>query len=167
MSSVGSRSNAHRRTRAGITLLEVLLVMAILALMAGITYPSVSSGLDAIRIRTAADSTASFLTSCMARVERRQHPIEITFFLNSRKMEARGNGPAVLESVELPDGVSIVGTVPPLMLAPEAPRSILLLPGAPFPAMGIEVANRRGARRLIRIDPAAGVPVVQQPGPPQ
>jgi len=36
-----------------------------------------------------------------------------------------------------------------------------LLPGGTVPRIGIEIANRKGTRRLVRVDPMTGVPEVQ------
>jgi hypothetical protein len=41
--------------------------------------------------------------------------------------------------------------------------SVVLMPGATFPALRVELLNPRGQRRLVRIDPLAAVPVVEIP----
>ena len=61
----------------GVTLLEMLIVVTIVALLAALTYPGVTSGLESIRLRTAGDSVSSFLSAAMDRVERTQQPVEI------------------------------------------------------------------------------------------
>ena len=39
----------------GVTLLEMLIVVALMGLIAGLSYPSVAAGLDTLRMRTASD----------------------------------------------------------------------------------------------------------------
>jgi hypothetical protein len=43
-------------------------------------------------------------------------------------------------------------------------RRILLLPGATAPAMGVQLANRHGTRRMVRLDPMTGFPHVDKVG---
>ena len=44
--SVGRTSNQH-----GVTLIEMMVVVTIIALMAGISFPAVSAGIDSVRLR--------------------------------------------------------------------------------------------------------------------
>jgi len=63
----------------------------------------------------------------------------------------------------LPEGVTVTRVYPePPGEAPEL-VSVVLMPGATFPALRVELLNARGQRRLVRIDPLAGVPVVEVP----
>jgi hypothetical protein len=43
-------------------------------------------------------------------------------------------------------------------------RRILLLPGATAPGMGVQLANRHGSRRIVRLDPMTGYPHVEKVG---
>src|SRR5512141_2256603 len=65
------------RSRAGITLIEMLVVMVVIGLMAAISFPAASAGIDSIRINSASQSTAAFLNAALTRVERRQEPVEL------------------------------------------------------------------------------------------
>src|SRR5437763_14071925 len=66
-----------RRAQAGVTLLEMLVVVAIVATITGISFPTMTSGLDSIRMKSSADSTAAFLNGAMNRVDRRQEVLEL------------------------------------------------------------------------------------------
>jgi prepilin-type N-terminal cleavage/methylation domain-containing protein len=61
----------------GVTLVEMMVVMTIIALMAGISFPAVSAGIDSVRLRSATDSLASFLNAAVNRAERRQQAVEV------------------------------------------------------------------------------------------
>lgn len=74
--------------QSGVTLIELLLVMALMSLLAGLVYPSLAGGIDSLRMRTAADSLAAFLNQGMARVERLQQPVEISFQTGGRRSES-------------------------------------------------------------------------------
>jgi general secretion pathway protein H len=153
-----------RSASRGITLIEVLLVMAIIAAIAGISFPAVSSGLDSLRLRTASSTLASFLNNAIARVERRQEPVELFIDAAGSRLELRGLRPGILEEIHLPEGVQIAQLYPASPGAgPGSPHSYFLMPGATFPALTFELANRRGVRRRVSIDPVSGAPAITDP----
>jgi len=84
------RAHSHE---SGLTIIEMLIVVTIVGLLAGLTYPSISSGLDSIRLRTTADSVASFLTQAMTRVERTQLPVELVILPAEGRLEMHGLRP--------------------------------------------------------------------------
>ena len=133
--------------RSGVTLIEMLIVVAIIAVVAGISYPSVSTGLDSIRLKSAADSVSGFLSAAITRVERRQQPIEVVISPHERALILYSTEPGYTKRLELPQGIQIVG---------EDARQYLLLPGAAPPQMGIDLFSPRGAHRLVKIDPVTG-----------
>lgn len=157
------RARRGRRQR-GVTMIEMLIVVVIVGLLAALTYPNIASGLDAIRLRTASDETATFLTQAMTRVERSEQPVELLFHRGSARMEmASVTMPHRKSETVLPEGVTVTHVYPePPGEVPEM-VSVVLMPGATFPALRVELMNTRGQRRLVRIDPLAGVPVVEVP----
>jgi hypothetical protein len=40
-------------------------------------------------------------------------------------------------------------------------RRLILMPGGAVPGIGVQLANRHGARRIIRLDPMTGFPRVE------
>ncbi|MBC8167555.1 MAG: prepilin-type N-terminal cleavage/methylation domain-containing protein [Bryobacteraceae bacterium] len=156
-----SRLNAQ----AGVTLVEMMAVVAIIGLVAAISFPAVSSGLDGIRLTSATDSVAAFLNAGLNRAERRQIPIEITVSQPENSLTMRSTEPGFLRSLALPDGVSVVGVRPALYPGSEeeATRRIYFYPGGAPPAIGVEIANRRGIHRIVHIDPTSGVALVDEP----
>lgn len=148
------------RNKSGVTLLEMLIVVAIVACIVGISFPALSAGLSGVRLSSAAGSVASYLTSSMNNVERREEPAAII-------ADAHGNRLAVFTAadakkprttLELPQGIAIEGE----------DRRWLLYPGGAFPRMMIVLHNDKGARRSVEIDPVTGVPEIkrleEQPG---
>ena len=65
------------RHRDGVTLLEMIVVVAIIALMVGISYPSISAGLDSVRMSSATGSVAAFLNAAVTHAQRRQQGVEL------------------------------------------------------------------------------------------
>jgi prepilin-type N-terminal cleavage/methylation domain-containing protein len=162
-SSVGKRSRRARRgSRAGVTLLELVIVLAIAGLMTAVSFPAMSSGLDSIRLTSATDSLVSFLNGAMNRAERRREPVLLTILPRSGKLEICTNEPGYKRDLAMPDGVAIEAVLPHLAGMPgNEPRSFLLAPGGTPPAIGIQIGNRRGSRRIVRVDPMTGFPHVE------
>ena len=138
-------------TSSGVTLIEMLVVVTIIGLMAGIAFPAVSAGLDSVRLRSATDSIAAFLNAAVVRAERRQEPIELTISAKDSTLALYANEPGFTRELKMPDGIVIEA----------APERLILLPGAGVPGIGIQVANRHGSRRVVHLDPMTGFPRVE------
>ena len=142
----------------------MVIVVAIIGLIAGITYPSVSNGLESVHLASSSDTVASVLNAAMNRVERRQEVIELAISLKENSMAVHSTEPGFERKIELPDGIVIAGVLPPLPGAdPNAPRQFILVPGGTAPRVGIEIRNRKGTRRIVRVDPMTGVPRIEIP----
>jgi len=148
----------------GISLLELMIVLMVVSLMVGITYPSIGAGLDSLRLRSAADQAASLLTQGIARVERTQSPLELLADRAAGRLVLRDLTGRFAREQKLDAGIRIAEILPPLPAAgEETSRLVLLAPGEPFPAIGLVLANDRGQRRLVRIDPLTAMAVVETP----
>ena len=148
---------------SGVTLIEMLAVVTIIGLIAAVSYPAVGAGLESIRLASATDAIVAFLNSALNRAERRQEPVEITVSLSDRSLAMRSTDPAFIRTLEMPEGVTILRVHPqPVDSREETSRSLYVYPGGTVPRIGVEVANRRGARRIVRVDPATGVAAVQR-----
>jgi prepilin-type N-terminal cleavage/methylation domain-containing protein len=147
----------------GVTLIELLIVVALVGLLAGISFPSVSAGLETLRLSSAGNSLASFLNGALNRAERQQQPIEITVDTQENVVLAQSAGPGFVRKFEMPDGVRILGVLPPLAAETGQPRRFIVYPGGTVPRFGVELSNRKGARRIVRIDPITGIPQVERP----
>jgi hypothetical protein len=140
--------------------MEMLVVVTIIALMAGIAFPAVSSGLDSVRLRTATDSIAAFLNAAVVRAERHQEPIELTISRKDNALALYSNEPGFQRELKMPDGIAIEAVLPNEE-EEEGPRRVILVPGAAVPGIGIQVANRHGSRRVVHLDPMTGFPRVE------
>jgi prepilin-type N-terminal cleavage/methylation domain-containing protein len=148
--------------RRGVTLIELLIVITIISFMAGISYPSLAAGVDTLRLNGAADEIAGLFNAGLNRAERRLHAVEIALFPVERVVELASADLRFRRRLDLPSGVSIAAILPEIPGAGPLPRRFLLYPGGSAPRVGVVVANGRGDRRLIRIDPISGVPVIQR-----
>jgi prepilin-type N-terminal cleavage/methylation domain-containing protein len=155
-------SLVRHRQRAGVTLMEMLIVVALIGLLVGIVFPPVSAGLETLRLTSAADSVSSFLNRALSRAERRQEVVEITIDSQDNVLVARSTDPGFERRLEMPQGVRIMSVLPPPVDDAGEPRRFLLYPGGTVPRIGVELANPKGARRVVRIDPITGAPEVER-----
>lgn len=153
-------------SRRGVTLVEMIAVVAIIGLIAAISFPALGAGLDSIRMVSASDSIVAFLNAGLNRAERRQQGVEITVSVAENNLQMRSTEPGFLRIVEMPEGVRIERVLPPLANGlTEAERRFFLFPAGAIPRIGLEMVNRRGARRIVRVDATTGVAQVERPAP--
>lgn len=151
--------------RRGVTLIEMLIVVCLLGLLAGITYPSVASGIDSLRLTSAAESIASFLNAGMNHAERRRVPVGVDVSKSENVLYLRSTEPDWVRKLEMPEGVQVLDVQPVPPPSPDEEHAVvrfLLYPGAAPPRITVTVANQRGAKRIVRLDPITGVPEIQR-----
>ena len=159
--SVG-RTSRRRSGRRGITLVEMVVVVAIIALIVGLSFPAATAGLENVRIVSAGDSVATFLNGAVNRAERHQQPVALVIAQQEGLLTLYSNEPGFTRELRMPEGVTIEAVLPELEGAdPAQPRRILFIPGATIPGIAIQLTNRRNAHRRIRLDPMTGFPRVE------
>ena len=150
------------RSRRGVTLVEMVVVVAIIALIVGLSFPAASAGLESVRMVSAADSVATFLNAAVNRAERHQQPVEVVVFPKEGRLALYSNEPGFTRELKMPDGVAIEAVLPAEEGGDTAqPRRILFMPGATVPGISIQLGNRRNAHRRVRLDPMTGFPRVE------
>ncbi|HEY3743265.1 MAG TPA: prepilin-type N-terminal cleavage/methylation domain-containing protein [Bryobacteraceae bacterium] len=161
------RRSEARRAQAGVTLLEIMVVMVIVAIMAGAVYPSVASSLDGIRLSSSADEIVAFLNGAVERANRRQVAVEVTIDKAARTIVLHSTEPGFERRYELPSNVTLVAIEPELPggasnSANGEVRRFYIYPGGTAPRIGVGIANHNGALRMIRIDPITGAPKIER-----
>ena len=143
------------RAQSGVTLLEMLVVVAIIGAIVGISVPALTAGLAGVRLSSAAGSVASFMTSSMNRVERREQAaaIVITPAGSILQLFTAASGETPVATLAMPSGVRIEG---------KEPTRFLLYPGGTFPRIEVVLRNEKGARRSVKIDPITVVPSIRR-----
>ncbi len=145
----------------GVTLIEMLIVVTLIALMAGISYPAIGAGLDGLRMASASDSISTFLSVGLNRAERREQLIEITVSKPDNALFLR-SADGFERRLDMPAGVRIADVLPETPAGPDAPRRFLLYPGGAPPRIGVHIVSARGAQRTVWVDPITGVPRVEK-----
>ena len=152
--------NPCSNSRSGITLIEMIIVLAIVGLIAAVTFPAVSTGLDTVRLSSASDSIVSFLNSALNRAQRRQTPTEIFISIPENKIKLLTTD--LTRELAMPETIRISKLHPEIATADgNQTRSIVLYPGGAIPRFGIEIEGPRNARRVVRVDPITGVPQIE------
>jgi prepilin-type N-terminal cleavage/methylation domain-containing protein len=142
------------RTR-GVTLLEMLIVVAIIAVIASISFPALTAGLAGVRLSSSAGDVASFLTASMSDVERHEQPSAIDVMPKENRLATftAASGEKPVRVYQLPKGVSLEG---------DDTHRYLLFPGGAFPRISVVLRNEKGARRSVEIDPVTAVPQIRR-----
>jgi prepilin-type N-terminal cleavage/methylation domain-containing protein len=150
----------NNKSRQGVTLLEALIVVAIIAMVAGLSYPAVSSGLDTLRLRSTSDAIVSFLNIALDHADRRQQAVEVVISPRENVLLSRTADLGFSRRLEIPAQIQIVSVQPalPNLLNSQEPRRFLLYPGGSVPRIGVEISTHQGRRRLVSVDPVTGSP---------
>lgn len=153
----------RKERQAGVTLVEMIAVVAIIGLIAAISFPAVAAGLESIRLASATDAVTAFLNGALVRAERRQQTIEVAVSMAANTITLHSTEPGFVRSLPMPEGVTLVRVHPQLPeAAEESERRFYIYPYGAIPGIGIELANRRGVHRIVRVDPTTGVAQVEQ-----
>jgi len=148
-----------------VTLLEMLIVVVLIGLLVGISFPAVSAGVDTLRLASAGDGVASLIGGALNRADRRQQAVEIAIDLRESVVVARSIGPGLgfNRRLQMPAGVRIANVLPPPVVESDEPRRFVVYPGGAPPRLAVELVNAKGARRVVQVDPVTGVPRVERP----
>jgi prepilin-type N-terminal cleavage/methylation domain-containing protein len=176
---LGKRRRRLSNSESGVTLLELLIVMVIIAVIAAVSYPTASAGLDGLRLRSAADRVMALLNLALDRADRVQQVVEIRVSpeenaISARSMDLSLNRTLALDqpiriasvsqatAVPAPpgvssDGASPAGVSPGSDAAPIEQRRFLLYPGGTPPRIIIELESREGRKRRVIVEPITGM----------
>lgn len=146
----------------------MMVVMIIIAIMAGAVYPSVASSLDGIRLTSSADEVVAFINGAVERANRRQVAVELSIDPAVGAFVVHSTEAAFERRYDLPANILIKAILPEPVGGPgdNSPRLFYIYPGGTVPRVGVLLANRNGAQRLVRIDPITGAPRIERSNDP-
>ena len=149
----GSRLSGFRlngSTERGITLIELLVAMTIVALMVSISYPTMTRGLDGIRLKTAVDRAGTFFNAARQAADRRQEPVQFTVDPEGNQLTTLSADGAWEDSFVLDESTE--------MAFPSKVQSLILYPGDPPPEFRLLLRSPDGATAGLKINVFTGVP---------
>jgi prepilin-type N-terminal cleavage/methylation domain-containing protein len=149
-----------RPTERGVTLIEMLVVVAVIGVIVGISIPSVSAGLDSVRLASTGDAIASFLNGAVTHAERSEQPVEVLISLKDGTISADG-ADGYVRRFRVPQGITMDKVLPEGDDSETGGRQMVIVPGGTAPAIGVEYSNRHGGRRRVELDPMTGFPRVE------
>src|SRR5271166_5412721 len=107
ISLVGKRNNA-----AGVTLIEMIVVVSLISILVGISFPSMAAGIETLRLNSATESVVSFINGGLNRAERHQVVVEVTIAKHENMLSLRSAEPGFERKLELPEGIRIENVLP-------------------------------------------------------
>ena len=143
----------------------MVVVVGIIGLIVGISFPSAVAGLDSVRMVSATDSVAAFLNVAVNRAERLQQAVEVVITPQEGRLDLYTNDPGFTKELIMPQGIVIEAVLPAIEGVETEPRHVLFLPGATVPGIGIQLGNHHNAHRVIHLDPMTGFPRVESVTP--
>src|SRR5260370_37474152 len=141
----------------------MMIVVAIAGTMVSLVLPVFSNGLDNLRLSQASDSVVVFINGALNRAERRTQAMEVTISPQEELNLLPSADGAFTRQLELPEGITIAGTLPKPPGDSADARGFLLLPGGTPPRIGVQLVNRRGRQSIVSVDPITGVPRIERP----
>lgn len=144
----------------GVTLIEMLVVVMIIAVMVAISTPSVSAGIDAVRLATATSSAAAFLNAASTHAERRERPVELV--ITAKKLAFISTDPGSRHEMSVPDGIVMEPISAQQSEDVEGESRWLFMPGGAVPSVSIKLSNQHGGARTVTLDPMTGFPRVER-----
>ncbi len=142
--------------------MEMMIVVTIIVLMSGIAYPSVASGIETLRLNSAARQVAALENTAVSRADRLQDAVELTISRRDNWLEARSASGELVGRLQLGSDIRITKILP----ADDADamandRVFFLYPGGAPPALGVELRDRDAKFRVVSVDPITGVPKIE------
>ena len=150
-------SAARSSRRRGITLIEVLVTVAIIAMMLGISYPTFTRGLDGIRLQTSISRAGTFFHRARQEAVRSQGPVQLLVDPDKQRLSAAAIEDGWRGEFQLEDGIRVI--------FPSQRARLILYPGHPPLDFRLILVNRAGARAGLKVNVLTGVPERWEPKP--
>jgi type II secretory pathway pseudopilin PulG len=148
----------RRSAEAGVTLIEILMVVGLIGLMAGLAFPSFTAGLDGLRLRSAATTVASALNVAINTADRRQAPVQLLIQPLENRIVLRAAESRRDQFFAIPPGIRIKRILPALFLdEAKKDRYLVVYPNGAPPQLIVELETPGGRMRQVKLDPITGV----------
>ncbi len=142
--------NRARSAQAGVTLIEMLVVMTLIGLAASIAYPTAAGGLAGIRLRGAVERAQTFFLQAKQYADRRQEVVQLTIDPEGNRLRALSETGRWVETLDFEDGIAVADR--------EDAHSVILFPGSPPPAFELMLSAGGSEKLGFRVNVLSGLP---------
>jgi len=141
------------KRNAGITLMEMLVVMTLIGLLASVATPSVTAGMETVKLRSSAERVAATLRLARERAVRTRHYFQVTVDPQTRRVELRDLEGDFVRDWTLPETISV-----------KAERSLLFLfgPDGSVPSLHVDLENSKRRTASVEMDAFTALPAVTE-----
>lgn len=159
----------RKRKQRGVTLLELLVVVAVASVLLAVVFPSVGAGLRTLQLRSAAERLAASARYARDQAVHRQRFYELEIDPQAGTVSVTDFEGESRRSFELPGGVRVERILPqettlPYLRAREdrpQPRRFLFSPDGSTPAFEIVLGIER-RQAVVRSNPLTGFAKVEE-----
>jgi type II secretory pathway pseudopilin PulG len=131
----------------------------LIAIVAGLTFPSAAAGVDSLRLRSASDRIVNFLDTAIERAGRRQQVVELRIAPAENALSARTADLTFDRTLAIPDFIRITSIEPEVAAGDSGEqRRFLIYPGGTAPRIRIQLESKDGRKRRVTVDPLTGMP---------
>jgi type II secretion system protein H len=155
------------KQQRGVTLLELIVVVALASVLLGVVFPSVGAGLRTLELRSAAERVAASARYARDQAVHRQRFYELEIDAEAGTVTVTDFSGESRRSFELPATVRVERILPDEDAFPRAraraerPRRFLFSPDGNTPAFEIVLGNER-RQAAVRSNPLTGFPKVEE-----
>ncbi|HEY7678902.1 MAG TPA: GspH/FimT family pseudopilin [Terriglobia bacterium] len=153
-------ARSQRRSAAGVTLLELLVVVALASILLAVVFPSVGAGLAGLELRTSAQRLAAAAGYARDQAVHRQTPLRLEIDGAAGTVAVMDLGGRARRAFELPASVRVENILPAEDAASRVRRFVYMPDGA-APAFEVVLANQRQEIRVVS-DPLTGAAKVSE-----
>ena len=143
----------------GITLLELLVVVALASLLIAVVFPSVGAGLRTLELRSSAQRLASAMRFARDQAIHRQRFFQLEIDREHRTISVLDLEKGERRSFELPASVEVEKVLPEDGGQPSPTRQFLFFPGGGSPPFQVVLGNQN-RQVTVSADPLTGFPKV-------
>ena len=161
MLSVGNKGRRPNRNAAGMTLLELVVVITILSLMAGLVAPHIGPWLDTWKLRNAAERVAQTFRYTRARALFEQHFYVVEILPTERLIKVLRPDSTVVREFSLPDDIQIASDEEQGTRSAPKVISYIFPPSGEVEEKNLWLRNTQGRAFKIHLDFLLGGPGVE------
>ena len=147
----------NEREQRGVTIMEMLVVIALISILVAIVFPSVGSGLGSLELRTSVQRVAAAARYARDQAIHRQRYYALEIDPEKGSVTVLDAERGSTRSFELPAAVRVEKILPEERQNTDQPRQILFGPDGAWPQFEVVLANQK-REVTVSFDALTGAP---------